>query len=117
MNKKLFTALALGIAVLGTGFATASEAEAGSRHGFRMHHGHHFGGHRFRGHKFRGWRHKHRWHRRHRHGHRWHKRHWYGYAGFYGYGAPNCRYYLNKYRWTGNYYWKKRYNKCVYRWY
>lgn len=114
MNKNLFTALALGIAVLGTGFATASDAQAGKRMG---------GFHKIHGHKFHGgWGNRHRHHfRKHRwyghYKHRWHKRHWYGYAGYYGYRAPNCRYFLRKYRWTGNYYWKRRYNRCVYRFY
>ncbi len=36
----------------------------------------------------------------------------YGYGPGYGYYGPNCHKYWKKYKFTGKYYWKKKFYKC-----
>lgn len=56
--------------------------------------------------KHRGRRHGRRHGRHHFRHHRW--RHRYAYVG------PSCHWLWDRYRWTGKYYWKKRYHACKY---
>lgn len=100
--------------------------------GRKFHGGHHFrhggiGRRHFRGFGHRhfaygGWKHRHhRHHRRHRHFGGW--PFIYGALPFIGYGAYSYGYYgrrcgwlWRKYRYTGSYYWYRRWRECRYYW-